>query len=127
MQPVALRQVADVEREAGNYQQALEFLEKEASLLSEYNESQLVGNAYEQAYLHFLMGDMELAEQEMRKVLKKATRIEFPYIEASANRVLGEITKERSYFERAKELYLEVDDQISAQEVERMVEAVAKQ
>ncbi|MFI3124272.1 hypothetical protein ODU07_02000 [Streptococcus suis] len=124
---MALRQVADVEREAGNYQQALEFLEKEASLLSEYNESQLVGNAYEQAYLHFLMGDMELAEQEMRKVLKEATRIEFPYIEASANRVLGEITKERSYFERAKELYLEVDDQISAQEVERMVEAVAKQ
>ncbi len=127
LQPVALRQVADVEREAGNYQQALEFLEKEASLLPEYNESQLVGNAYEQAYLHFLMGDMELAEQEMRKVLKEATRIEFPYIEASANRVLGEITKERSYFERAKELYLEVDDQISAQEVEQMVEAVAKQ
>ncbi|HFI0083246.1 hypothetical protein ACHBGV_09045 [Streptococcus sp. A34] len=127
LQPVALRQVADVEREAGNYQQALEFLEEEASLLFEDNESQLVGNTYEQAYLHFLMGDMELAEQEMRKVLKEAARIEFPYLEASANRVLGEITKECSYFERAKELYLEVDDQISAQEVEQMVEAVAKQ
>lgn len=127
LRPVALRQLANVERELGNYQQALEFLEAEQSLQADGDETELIGNAYEQAYLHFLMGDRELAEQEMRAVLDEAVRSGVLVFEVRANRVLGEITKERSFFERAKELYLEVDDQMSAQEVERLIEEMGKQ
>lgn len=127
MKHIALHQLAYVEREAKDYPKALDYIVQEQALIaqldlddSDRKQADSVAG-YEDAYLHFLMGDKTTAEAKMRTALDLALQTDDEVAKACAYRGLGEITKELSYFQKAKDLFLTIGDTIGAAEVEELI------
>lgn len=127
---VALHQLAFVEREDKNYVFALEYIEKEKAILVQLDlaESELIlaksVTGYEFAYLHYLLGEKIIAEKEMKLALELALQTGDVVAQACASRGLGEILSDVAYFEKAKALFMEIDDQVGAKEVDELIKGL---
>ncbi|MGT2828656.1 hypothetical protein AB6M97_06565 [Streptococcus hillyeri] len=127
MKHIALHQLAYVEREAKDYPKALDYIVQEQALIaqldlddSDWKQAESIAG-YEDAYLHFLMGDKTTAEAKMRMALNLALQTDDEVAKACAYRGLGEITQELSYFQKAKDLFLAIGDTVGVAEVEKLI------
>lgn len=125
LQHIAYHQLAMVEREAQHYELALAIIEQERDVIDSTDKLALSANAYEFAYLHFLLGHHAVAEQEMQKSLTLALESDDQVSQACAYRGLGEITAELSCFEKAKALFLHVNDEVGACQVDELMRQYA--
>lgn len=127
-QHIALHQLAYVEREAKQYQLALSYIEEEKSVISQLDlspeESRLAHSiaGYEYAYLHFLLGDKEIAEKEMQIALELALQTDDEVAKACAYRGLGEILADKSYLQKAKAIFSELNDEYGVREIDEIME-----
>lgn len=87
---------------------------------SEYNMAHSVAS-YEDAYLHFLMGDLTIAETKMRTALDFALLTDDEVAKACAYRGLGEILADIQYLEQAKMIFSELGDTIGELEVDELI------
>ncbi len=124
LEHVALHQLAMVYRERQDYNLALEMIVKERSLLENNFPDDILAaavNAYEFAYLHFLLGDKEIAEKEMYRSLTLAEQTDDRVAQACAYRGLGEILSDETFFSTAKNLFLQAGDQVGAEEIDILI------
>lgn len=124
---IALHQFAYIEREAKQYQLALEYIFQEKEIIEQLA---LAGNdvtldeavaGYEYAYLYFLMGEKEVAEKEMKLALELALQTEDKVAQACAYRGLGEILADKFYLQKAKDIFVELNDEYGVREIDELM------
>lgn len=103
---VALHQLGMVERLAARYPAALDYLTQERQLLQAHFPQHWMhfsANSYEHGYIAFLMGDLPLAEDWMRRALAEAEQAADPVCRGCAQRGLGEISAGSGDFHAARQ------------------------
>ncbi|MGT2754033.1 hypothetical protein [Streptococcus ovis] len=124
---IALHQLAYIEREAKQYQQALDYIIQEKEIIEQLA---LAGNdvtldkavaTYEYAYLNFLLGNKAVAEKEMQFSLKLALQTEDKVAHACAYRGLGEILTDISYLQKARDIFVELGDEYGVREIDELM------
>lgn len=130
LEHIALHQLAYIEREAQQYQSALEYILQENEIIAQLalaGEDVTLDKAvagYEYAYLYFLMGNKEVAEKEMNLALELALQTEDKVAHACAYRGLGEILADKSYLQKAKDIFSELGDEYGVREIDELMSKV---
>lgn len=128
---IAYHQLAYVARSAGDFCQALEWIEKEAAFLAKYfpdDHYRQSVNLYELGYLNLKLGRLTQAQEFMRKAHIYAKESDDVVNHACSCRGLGEIAQAlgnlqaaRSNFAAAIRLFDQAGDDIGKAEVEELL------
>lgn len=129
---ILYHQLCMVEREAGNYDIALQYLKKEYDLILKVFKDKnmyLSANYYENGYINLLKGDCNKAKVLLEKSLYYAEKSEDKVCIACAFRGLGEVyiskketNKALEYLNKSEEVFKYLGDDIGAREVEGLKE-----
>lgn len=120
---IYLHQLCMVEREAGNYEQALSFIQREAKVLDKDNDLAVAANLYEQGKLKQLMGMMDHALAIAQECEMKASKCDDLIMKACASRLLDEIYASSNaeasaqYMLKAANFFIEAKDEVGLSEV----------
>lgn len=128
---VYLHQLGIVEREAGNYTEAMQCFAQEREVLTPENSFGLAANAHEMGMLAFKMNDPETAVQHAERCLVDARRGQDAFTEGCALRLLGDIAaaggeleQARSHYRSAGQAFVSVPDEAAVQEVQIRLQAL---
>jgi tetratricopeptide (TPR) repeat protein len=121
---IDLHQLAFVEREAGDYEQALKHIHDERGLISAEEWTYLGANSYELGKLNELLGNLDLALEFSKQCEEESKRSSDLVLKACAQRLLGDIysrfgklSAALSHFEASKKFFEEAGDPIGTEEI----------
>lgn len=119
-----LHQLGILEREAGNYLDALRCFEQEREVLTPDNSYALAANAHEQGMLAFKLDQPEAARRHAEHCLADARRGQDVFTEGCALRLLGDISaaggeleSARDFYQSAEQCFQQAEDVAAVQEV----------
>ncbi len=121
---VYAHQLCMVEREAGNYERALEYLAIEQSLIDEDNILAVAANLYELGKVNELMKNFEEALDFSMECLELSLQCDDLVMLACANRLLGDVyaysesDEAVSYYLQAQKIFHDLGDSVSEEEIE---------
>lgn len=112
------------------YIEALDFIMKEKERTTQYfhdDNLKLSVNAYEYGYISYLMNRIEEANMHMEQCLDYALKTDDLIAQACAYRGLAEISWKKDefkltyhYFDKAYDLFIKVDDNVGAKELNQI-------
>ena len=86
-----LHQLCMVEREAQNYDKAMDYIKREAKLINESDSLMFAANLYEQAKISELMGDIDIALEIAIKCDEISLKCDDLIMKACSKRLLGDV------------------------------------
>lgn len=128
---VYLHQLAMVERESGNYDEALDYLQQERVKLAADNAFGRASNAYEMSLIAFKQEDTEAARQHLELGLADAKKSSDPMMEGCLLRLQGDMAASagsqepaRRAYEKARTCFEKAQDILAVGEIEIRLEAL---
>lgn len=122
-------QLCMVEREAGGYEKALEWLNIEKQLIDTDDILSIAANTYEYGKINELMGNYNQAEKYAEECMSLSLKQSDLIMLACANRLLGDVRRHSNtdealiYYSQAKKIFFDAGDSVGAEEVDdRMAE-----
>ncbi len=119
-----LHQLAMVEREAGAYERALEYVKQEATLIPADDALALAANLYEASLISYFLSQVPQAHTYAESCLQQALCCDDQVMRGCAWRLSGELAKAESQIARARECFQNAieafeagDDGIAAAEI----------
>lgn len=126
-----LHQLGLVEREAGDYDAALRYLEQERAALAPEDHFRIAVNAYELGLIAFKQEEGQKARQYAETSLKSALKMQDAMSEGCARRLLGDLAAASGDSERARSHYADArlafrlaQDSLAVKEIEIRLDAL---
>lgn len=120
---VYVHQLIKVEREAGNFKEAMKYARFEETVLPKDDPLAYAANLYEQGKLKELLGELDNAFKLALHCWEYSAKSKDVAMKACSKRLLGDISKARNqscyahYYLDAATLFIEADDEDGAQEM----------
>jgi len=124
-----LHQLCMVEREAGQYEKAFEFIDREYSLISSDNIVAIAANLYERGKLFQLLGEIQKSLHVANECWEYSKKCDDLIMKGCSQRLLGDVYKEigvfhqfLAYYFKAADYFVEADDLIGSNEIFRLLQ-----